>query len=88
VSLCTRTGSDFICRSVADDRAALDDEINRLKRENESLKQAAAGKNSAPSPKLSLPSEEELDKAMGLFEKMMRRMMRTFNEEGPSPNKL
>ncbi|MGL4636506.1 MAG: hypothetical protein ACRCWF_11035, partial [Beijerinckiaceae bacterium] len=37
VSLCTRTGSDFTCRSVADDRAALDDEITRLKRENESL---------------------------------------------------
>ncbi|MGL4636037.1 MAG: hypothetical protein ACRCWF_08655, partial [Beijerinckiaceae bacterium] len=86
-SFCTRTGSDFICRSVADDRAALDEEITRLKRENESLKQAAAGKGAA-SPRLSLPSEEEMDKAMGMFEKMMRRMMRTFNEEAPAPNRL
>jgi hypothetical protein len=88
VSLCTKTGADFICRSVADDRAALDDEITRLKRENDTLRQAQAGRLGSASPKLSLPSEEELDKAMTMFEKMMRRMMRSFNDEGAAPNKL
>jgi hypothetical protein len=88
VSLCTKTGVDFICRSVADDRAALDDEITRLKRENDTLRQAQAGRPGSAAPKLSLPSEEELDKAMTMFEKMMRRMMKSFNEEGARPEKL
>jgi hypothetical protein len=81
VSLCTGAGSQLVCRSVADDRAALDDEINRLKRENDSLRQAVA--KGGTSPRLSLPSDEDIDKAMGLFEKMMRRMMRTFKDEAP-----
>jgi hypothetical protein len=81
VSLCIGAGAQLVCRSVADDRAALDEEINRLKRENDSLRQAVA-KGSA-SPRLSLPSDADIDKAMGLFEKMMRRMMRTFKEEAP-----
>jgi hypothetical protein len=88
VSYCTRGGGDFICRSVADDRMALQNEIDRLKQENETLRKMAG---STPAPgtgsRLQLPSEEELDKAMGLFERMMRRMMRTMREE-PEPNRL
>jgi hypothetical protein len=82
VSHCTSAGSGFACRSVADDRAVLQEEIDRLRRENEQLRQAAGA---APKPgatgKLALPSEEEIDKAMGLFETMMRRVLRTFREE-------
>ncbi len=81
VSLCTGAGAQLVCRSVADDRAALDEEINRLKRENDSLRQTVA--KGGTSPRLSLPSDEDIDKAMGLFEKMMRRMMRTFKDEAP-----
>jgi hypothetical protein len=89
VSHCTRVGESFTCRSVADDRAALQDEIDRLRRENDQLR-TAAGKspNSGTTGRLQLPSEEEIDKAMGLFEKMMRRMMRTFREDGQEPNRL
>jgi hypothetical protein len=88
VSLCTRGGADYICRSVADDRMALQAEIDRLKQENDTLKKIA-GATPAPGAgsRLQLPSEEELDKAMGLFEKMMRRMMKTMREE-PMPDRL
>ena len=92
ISICNRSAGDFVCRSVADDRAALDEEITRLKRENATLRQgnAGAGNTGAQSaqPKLMLPSEEELDKAMGLFERMMRRMMRVMRDEPPAPNRL
>jgi hypothetical protein len=89
ISHCLRTGADYICRSVADDRTAIDEDVTRLKRENDSLRQQlAAAKTNGPAPKLTLPSEEEIDKAMSLFERMMRRMMRTFQDEAPAPNRL
>lgn len=87
VSHCTRAGDAFTCRSVADDRAALHDEIDRLKRENEQLRTAAGGKPQSGGT-LKLPSEEEIDKAMGLFERMMRRMMRTLKDETQPTERL
>ena len=84
VSHCTKTGDSFACRAVADDRAALMDEIERLRRDNEQLRQAA-GKASGPTAKLQLPSEEEIDTAIGLVETLMRRMLRTFRDEAPQP---
>jgi hypothetical protein len=87
ISICNRTAGDFVCRSVADDRAALDEEITRLKQENAMLRQGNLGPE-ANQPKLQLPSEAELDKAMSLFERMMRRMMRTLQDEPPAQNQL
>jgi hypothetical protein len=86
VSLCTKTGDGFACRSVADDRASMQEEIDRLKRENEKLRQTGA--KAQPGGGLKLPSEEEIDKAMGVFEKMMRRMMRTFRDDGQQTDRL
>jgi hypothetical protein len=88
VSQCTRSGDSFACRSVADDRAALQDEIDRLKRENEELRKA--GGRQGPGGRMALPSEEEIDKAMGLVERMMRRMLRTFRDDSQpgEPNRL
>jgi hypothetical protein len=86
VSHCTKAGDSFACRSVADDRAAMQDEIDRLKRENEELR-LSAGKP-GNTGKLQLPSEEDIDKAMSIFEKMMRRMMKTVNEDGKGPERL
>jgi hypothetical protein len=88
VSHCTKTGDSLACRSVADDRAALQEEIDRLRRENEELRLGGKSANPGVTGKLQLPTEEDLDKAMGLFEKMMRRMMRAFNEEGKAPERL
>jgi hypothetical protein len=87
ISICNRAAGDFVCRSVADDRAALDEEITRLKRENTMLRQGNLGSQSNQ-PKLQLPSEAELDKAMSLFERMMRRMMQTLKDEPPAQNPL
>jgi hypothetical protein len=88
VSHCTRLGDSFACRSVADDRAAMQEEIDRLKRENETLRLAGSKPPPAGSGRLQLPSDEDIDKAMGLFEKMMRRMMRTFKDEAAPTDKL
>ncbi|MGL4241584.1 MAG: hypothetical protein ACRCTI_10780 [Beijerinckiaceae bacterium] len=87
VSLCTKSGDSYACRSVADDRAAMQEEIDRLKRDNEALRRGGV-KPQEQTGKLQLPSEEDIDKAMGLFERMMRRMMRTFRDEGGQTDRL
>jgi hypothetical protein len=87
VSFCTRAGDGYACRSAPDDRAALQEEIDRLKRENERLR-LAGPQQPSPGGRFQLPSEEEIDKAMGLFEKMMRRMLRTFKDEPPAQDRL
>ncbi len=89
VSHCTRTGESLACRSVADDRAALQEEIDRLRRENEELR-LSGGKPSSPGAvgRLQLPSEDDIDKAMTMVEKLMRRMMKTFREDGQGSERL
>ncbi len=51
VSTCTDSGSGWACRVVPDERAALDTEIGRLQKENESLKTQLAARDSASSGK-------------------------------------
>lgn len=51
VSTCTDSGSGWACRVVPDERAALDIEIGRLQKENESLKTQLAARGSIDSGK-------------------------------------
>lgn len=76
MSLCTRQGGAFTCRLVADDRAALDQEIERLRAENEALKRggATALARPAPDPGMTLPSDAEVDRALSLAERIWRRL--------------
>lgn len=82
VSHCLREQGQMVCRSVADDRQPLDEEIARLRRENADLKAQIAGRGSVP--KVTLPTEEEMDKALGMAERFFRRMMQFFKTEQES----
>jgi hypothetical protein len=82
VSHCLREQGQMVCRSVADDRQPLDEEITRLRRENADLKAQIAGRGSAP--KVTLPTEEDMDKALGMAERFFRRMMQFFKTEQES----
>ena len=82
VSLCTRREETVLCRLAADERATLEAEIEQLRRENATLK-SASSRNLPSLPRLDLPSEAEMDKALGFMEGFMRRMMRVFREEAP-----
>jgi hypothetical protein len=82
VSHCLREQGQMVCRSVADDRQPLDDEIARLRRENADLKAQIAGRGSVP--KVTMPTEEEMDKALGMAERFFRRMMQFFKTEQES----
>jgi hypothetical protein len=84
VSYCSVRDGVSICRLGADERGALEAEIERLRGENARLK-AMAG---APSGSPTLPSEQEFEKALSFTERFLRRIMRLFREEAPSGGTL
>jgi hypothetical protein len=88
VSVCTRDPAGWTCRLVADERAALEAEINRLRDENVALKKELLDRNiplpglvkpELPAPEAEAPRQapepRELDKLVGLIEKLWRRMV-------------
>jgi hypothetical protein len=83
VSFCTAKEGVASCRLGADERAALEAEIERLRAENARLKTARL----APPPS-TLPSEQEFERAMSFTERFVRRIMRLFKEEAPSGGSL
>jgi hypothetical protein len=80
VSFCSVSQGLSQCRVSADERSALEVEIERLRRENAELKTRLG---EAPRPPAAGPSEEEFERALSFTERFMRRMLRLFREEGP-----
>ncbi|HEY8580231.1 MAG TPA: hypothetical protein VIL72_10125 [Beijerinckiaceae bacterium] len=91
VSHCRTNGNGLQCRAGADERAALDAEIERLGKENAELKRKLAqATDQAPGARLrnALPTDDEVNRAMGWMEQFMRRMMRVMREEAPKDERL
>ena len=82
VSLCSVVAGEIQCRAGADERAALEAEINRLASENARLKSGAP--SSAPSV-----GETEEDRSFGRAldraERFVKRMLQLFRDSGASP---
>ncbi|MGD9544438.1 MAG: hypothetical protein AB7F41_00830 [Methylocystis sp.] len=82
VSYCSVKDGVTVCRLGAEERAALEAEINRLRKENAELKARA---DAAPGPQAArpnaTPSEEEFERALSFTERLLRRIMRVFREE-------
>lgn len=85
VSFCSVKDGVSVCRAGADERAALEAEIARLRLENTKLK---AQLGAAPRKPSTLPSEEEFERALSFTERFMRRIMRLFREEAPTGDRL
>ena len=88
VSLCQRKSGTWVCEALADDRRALEGEIDRLTAETNELKSAvkrleeligrpdADGRSARADkakPKFQLPTEEDVDRAMTYIQRMMRK---------------
>lgn len=80
VSLCATRDGAVQCRAAADEREAWEREIAALRRENDELKKRAGG-----GPTLRLPSEQEVDQALGFMERMVRRFERMFRDAPAEP---
>ncbi len=93
VSVCNRRSAGWACYPVPDERAALEEEITRLQKDNAALKkemlargiaipgmkQPQANPEAKPDaksrPELKIPSDDEIDRVMGVMEKMWRRLV-------------
>lgn len=86
VSVCQRKDGKWACEAVPDDRRALQGEITRLETENRELQSTVKrleellalpdpeGKQARRSgPRLQVPTEEEVDRAMDYLERMVRK---------------
>ncbi|HEV7319195.1 MAG TPA: hypothetical protein VGO04_11360 [Ensifer sp.] len=84
VSLCQEKDSQLVCRMAADERAAFEQEIDLLTKRVEALEKAAKSGDSVA--KQDVPAEEEIDRAMGIMERMMRKFMDIVKDlEGSDP---
>ncbi len=75
VSHCRPSGSQWVCESLADDREVLQKEIAELERENADLKKRVAELEGGKRPAIELPSDADLDRLMGFFERLMKRVI-------------
>jgi len=92
MSVCQRKDGRWACEAVPDERRGLQAEIERLQSEVKRLEELLAlpdpgtpdGKRAQRSaPKFSLPSEEDIDRAMDYAQRMMRKFkdrMREFKD--------
>ena len=84
MSLCEERSGQLICKLAADERAAFQDEIDRLQTRLEGVEARIVKLEARPSiPEALLPSEEQFDKTMDLMEKFFHRFMGIVKEADP-----
>jgi hypothetical protein len=76
ISHCSSAAGDWSCKSVKDDRAALHEEIAKLRKENDELKaRLAKRREEGGEQRLTLPSEADIDRWLALVEKYFERFL-------------
>ncbi|MDX8444089.1 hypothetical protein [Mesorhizobium captivum] len=98
MSICEERSGQLVCKMAADQRAAFQEEIDRLQSSVKALDERVAKLENTPSARLesNLPSEEDFNKTMSYMERFFRSFMDIVKdmdkEEGdggakPSPQK-
>jgi len=77
MSLCEMRGGQLVCKLAADERSALQDEIDRLSTRLGGLEERLAKVEESPilKPENLLPSEEEFQRSLGMMEQFFRKFM-------------
>ncbi|TCR91011.1 hypothetical protein [Rhizobium sp. BK376] len=71
MSICQDKDGNLVCRMAADERAAYDAELDRLSDRVTALEKSVA----ANEGKSTLPTDAEVDRSIGIMERMMRSFM-------------
>ena len=76
VSTCEESAGQLVCRIAADERLALQEEIERLQIKLEALDARVAKLEALPAiPRALVPSDEGIDKSLDAMEKFFHRFM-------------
>ncbi|MCP4320197.1 MAG: DUF342 domain-containing protein [Hyphomicrobiales bacterium] len=78
ISVCTEVESQIVCRMAADERRALEEQIDLLEERIAEIEQAP-GAQPTDRPN-QLPTDEEIDRTFGIMEQMMRRFLGIIEE--------
>lgn len=89
MTLCHEENGTLTCRMQPDERAAYEEELDRLEKRVTSLEERLS-----QTPPTALPTDEEVDKSLSIMEKFMRRFMAIVGEfidereaDKPQPNR-
>jgi len=86
MSICQDQGGNLVCRMAADERAAYDDELDRLSDRVTKLEKTVASSDGSK-----LPSDADVDRTLGIMQKFMRGFMgmaKEFQNEQPDAKPL
>ncbi|MER9960069.1 hypothetical protein NKJ72_03790 [Mesorhizobium sp. M0045] len=93
MSLCEERSGQLVCKTAADERAAFQDEVDRLQNSVKALDERVAKLENSLAARLesTLPSEEDFNKTMGYMERFLRSFMDIVkdmdkDEDGAKPN--
>jgi flagellar motility protein MotE (MotC chaperone) len=77
MSICEERSDQLVCKMAADERAAFQDEVDRLQSSVKALDERVARLESSPTARLesTLPTEEEFNKTMSYMERFLRGFM-------------
>ncbi|WP_421914492.1 hypothetical protein [Mesorhizobium sp.] len=77
MSICEETSGQLVCKVATDERAAYQDEIDRLQTSMKALDERVTKLENSPSARLesNLPSEEDFNKTMSYMERFVRGFM-------------
>lgn len=83
VSLCVVRNGVARCALAADERDAFEREIAQLKSERDAARAGRVAESGARAPSDRLPSDKDIDRTLGVMEKIWRGMMRILRENPP-----
>lgn len=92
MSICEEREGQLVCKLAADERAAFQDELDRLQSKITGLEQrlAALENNPVLKPQNLLPTEEEFKRSLGYMERFFRKFLdivREADKESGTPEK-
>ena len=88
MSVCEERDGQLVCKIAADERAAFQDEIDRMQEKLSGLERRLAAVEQSPllKPQNLLPTDEQFEKSLSYMERFFRRFMDIVKDMDKSPD--